>query len=124
MPDDVAAALELPPGSRMRHVRALHMAGGTPFCIEDRWLNPQLAGAEEADFAIVSANEWLVRNVAFSAGTIAFLALAADPEMSMLLRCRQGDALFAIERTTRSASAPITFVRLIYAPGHRMEARL
>lgn len=100
------------------------MAGGTAFCIEDRWLNPQLAGAEEANFSIVSANEWLVRNVAFSAGTIAFLALAADPEMSMLLGCRQGDALLAIERTTRSASAPITFVRLIYAPGHRMEARL
>jgi GntR family transcriptional regulator, histidine utilization repressor len=123
-PDEVAAALRLGAGQRFLHLRALHTADGAPFCFEDRWLNPATPGAERADFETVSANEWLVREVAFSGGGIAFLALPADEGLAGLLGCAVGEALFAVERTTRAGALPITFVRLPYAPGYRMDTSI
>lgn len=121
---DARAALDLPGDAPLRHVTALHLANGQPFCLEDRWLNPDLVKIGEVAFDELSANEWLVRNLAYSGGSIGFLALAADRDLAKRLGCAEGTALFGIERTTRNPSAPITFVRLIYAPGYRMEATL
>ncbi len=123
-PAAVSAALGWPAGRPLRHVTALHLADDRPFCLEDRWLNPVIVPADRAGFGSVSANEWLVRNIAYSGGTIGFLARPADAEAARWLGCPEGAALLAIERTTRSEAAPITFVRLTYAPGHRVDATL
>jgi GntR family transcriptional regulator, histidine utilization repressor len=123
-PPEARATLDWPAGPPMRHVLALHLADDRPFCLEDRWLNPAIAPPGQADFATVSANEWLVRNVPYSAGTIGFTARPADAQAARWLDCAEGDALLAIERTTRTEAAPITFVRLTYAPGHRVDATL
>jgi GntR family transcriptional regulator, histidine utilization repressor len=123
-PAEVLAALDLPHDTTWRHVTALHLADDLPFCVEDRWLDPQLVKLEQVRFDRLSANEWLVRNVAYSDGTISFLALSADRKAARQLDCAVGAALFAIERSTRNVAAPITFVRLTYAPGYRMEATL
>jgi GntR family transcriptional regulator, histidine utilization repressor len=111
-------------GCPMRHVTALHLANGRPYCLEDRWLNPHIAPPGDVGFETVSANEWLVRNLSHSGGTIGFLAESADTATAARLDCPPGAALFVIERSTRTEAAPITFVRLIYAPGHRMDATL
>jgi GntR family histidine utilization transcriptional repressor len=122
-PAPVRAALRMPGPAQMRRVTALHLADGAPFCLEDRWLEPQVAPPGVA-FEAISANEWLVRNVPYSGGTIAFLARPADASAAEALGCAAGDALLAVERTTFREDAPITFVRLTYAPGHRVEAVL
>ncbi len=120
-PVEVAGALRLGAGQEFLHLRALHTADGVPFCFEDRWLNPVTPGVGDADFAAISANEWLVREVAFSGGGIAFFALRADRVLAGVLGCEAGEALFGVERTTWAGSMPITAVRLTYAPGYRMD---
>ncbi len=105
----------------MRHVVALHTADGAPFCLEDRWLAPRIA--EGIRFDTLSANEWLVGNVSFAEGTLAFHAIAADDALVRALACAPGAALLALDRETRDL-APITWVRLVYAPGYRMETGL
>ena len=77
-------------------------------------------GIEAADFSVISPNEWLVQNTAFSGGDIAFSARPADPAQAEALGCRAGDALFVITRSTWAGAAPITAVTLAYAPGHAL----
>ena len=115
-----AIAGDMGPGP-LRHVRALHVADGAPYCLEDRWLAPHVA--EGVSFATVSANEWLVGHVSYSEASLAFAALSADAELADALGCASGAPLLTLERSTRS-DTPITWVRLIYAPGHRVEAGL
>ena len=103
----------------LRHVQALHLAEGAPFCLEDRWLNPAVAPG--VTFEHLSANEWLVGNVSYAEASLTFAALPADAPMAGALRCAEGAALLVLERATRG-EAPITWVRLVYAPGHRVEA--
>lgn len=120
-PESVCEALKFGSRMQLRRVTALHLADGQPFCVEDRWLNPAFAPPGEADFAEVSANEWLVRHVTYSTGTLAFYARPANTALVRLLRCAHGASLFAIDRTTFDDGTPITSVTLSYAPGYRME---
>jgi GntR family histidine utilization transcriptional repressor len=119
-PGAVTGALPLPKGSPMLHLTALHSANDAPFCLEDRWINPEVPGLGQADFATLSANEWLVQNVAFSRGDIAFGAVAADDTLAKALNCPPGTALLTVTRQTWSGAQPITHVTLVYGPGHRM----
>jgi len=118
-PAPVRTALKLGGPVTLRQVRALHLADGRPFCLEERWVNPSFAGPE-VRFDDVSANEWLVRNLPFSGGDFSFYATLADAGLAALLDCNEGAALFAIDRTTFSDAQPITAVTLTYAPGYRM----
>jgi GntR family transcriptional regulator, histidine utilization repressor len=127
-PAEVRAALDWPEfnrpeGAPMRRVLALHLADGSPFCLEDRWLNPRIA-PPDVRFDALSANEWLVRTVPWTSGRIGFLAREAGAQAARWLGCPVGAALLAVERITRTERAPITFVRLSYAPGHRVDATL
>ncbi len=123
LPLPVRTALKLPSDTQWRAVRALHLAEGVPFCLEARWINPALVGADVL-FDTMSANEWLVRNLAYSGGDFILYATPADVELSKLLQCPQGAALFAIDRTTFSEQHPITAVTLTYAPGYRMMSQV
>lgn len=119
------AQMRLAPGTPLLQVTALHLADGAPFCLESRWINP--AAAPEvltADLGTISANEWLVRNTAFSGGDIEFSAVAADTATASLLACAAGAALFQVQRTTWAGADPITAVRLTYAPGYRMRTAI
>lgn len=119
-PDDICAALNLP--APLRHIRALHLADGQPFCLEDRWLNPAIAA--DIRFDTLSANEWLVRHIPVSGGDFSFFAAPANAEQADSLSCAQGAALFSIARTTFSDDEAITAVTLSYAPGFRMVTAL
>lgn len=119
LPQPVRSSLKIANAARWRAVRALHLADDAPFCLESRWINPALVG-EDVQFDTISANEWLVRNLAYSGGDFIFYARSADGELSELLECAPGSALFAIDRTTFSEQHPITGVTLTYAPGYKM----
>lgn len=122
LPGAVAAALDVAPGAPWRHVVALHLADGAPYCVEDRWLDPAAAPAAVL-FEAQSANEWLVRTLAYARGSFAFAAVAADAATAAHLACAPGAALLALERATFAADGrAITQVRLLHAPGHRVEA--
>lgn len=117
--------LRAPADTAFLHLQAVHLADGMPYAFEDRWINLEtLPRARSVDFAQVSANEWLVGNVPFEAGDISFSAVDASRDEAMALQCEEGQALFMIERTTRSARGSITAVRIVFAPGHQIHTEI
>ncbi len=119
-PVPIAARLGLPEGQPMRYLETLHLAGGRPFLLETRWLNPAVLPDPPPDFAAVSANEWLVTHVSLVSGDIAFTAEPATPREAEVMGLAPGTALLIAERTTQGVAGPVTFVRLAHAPGHRV----
>jgi GntR family histidine utilization transcriptional repressor len=120
-PAGMAGRLDLAAGTRMLHVKALHLADGRPHAFEDRWINLAAVPAiREVDLARVSANEWLVNNAALTRGDVTFSAEAAAAEPAAILDVAPGAPLFVVERTTWTHAAPITVVKLHHAPGYRM----
>ncbi|OYX19350.1 MAG: GntR family transcriptional regulator [Rhodobacterales bacterium 32-66-9] len=120
-PVPVTARLGLPEGQKMRYLETLHLAGGRPFVLETRWLNPAILPADPPDFALVSANEWLVTHVSLVSGDIAFTAEPASPREAEVMGVAPGTALLVAERTTHGTGGPVTLVRLAHAPGHRVQ---
>lgn len=124
-PPDVRAIMQTAPDRPLLHVEALHLADGRPYAVENRWLDTEaVPEAATADFFVQSPNEWLVQNVPFEGGDIAFSARAAGGPEASALDCPEGSALFLIERTTWRAGRVLTTVRITYAPGHRLHTRL
>jgi GntR family histidine utilization transcriptional repressor len=125
LPLGVALRMGAAEGAAMLLLETLHLAGGRPFAHEVRWLNPMvLPGGVIPDFDRVSANEWLVQNVAYTTGDIAFSAEAASPAEAAALGLVAGAPVFVTERMTWAAEAPITFVRLLHGPGYRLRTML
>lgn len=119
-PVPLTARLGLPEGTRMRYLETLHLAGGRPYVLESRWLNPAALPTPAPDFATVSANEWLVTHISLVSGDIAFTAEPAGPREAEVLGVSPGTALLVAERTTHGTAGPVTLVRLAHAPGHRV----
>ena len=119
-PVPVTARLGLPEGQPMRYLETLHQAGGRPFVLETRWLNPAVLPLPLPDFASVSVNEWLVTHVSLVSGDIAFLAEPASAQEAVMMGVAPGAALLVAERTTQGTGGPVTWVRLAHAPGHRV----
>jgi GntR family histidine utilization transcriptional repressor len=124
LPAPVAQKLGVEAGRAMLWLETLHLADGRAFVFETRWLNPEVLPTSLPDFAAVSVNEWLVSNLGYTLGDIAFTAEPADEREAVVLRVAQGAALFVTERCTWSAQDPITFVRLAHAPGYRLQTLL
>lgn len=120
-PVPVTARLGLPEGTPMRCLETLHLAGGRPFVLETRWLNPAVLPSPPPDFARVSVNEWLVTHVSLVSGDIAFTAEPASPREAEVMGTAPGTALLVAERTTHGMTGPVTWVRLAHAPGHRVQ---
>lgn len=124
-PDTVRAAMKTREGRPLLHVRGLHLGDDAPYVYEDRWIDPSVvpAAASEA-FDRISANEWLLLHAPYTHGEIAFSAEPARAQDAAILNCTELSALFAIDRVTWDGAAAVTQVRLLYAPGHRMQTRL
>ncbi|MBA3910668.1 MAG: GntR family transcriptional regulator [Rhodobacter sp.] len=120
-PVPVTARLGLPEAAPMRFLETLHLAGGRPYVLESRWLNPAVLPHPAPDFARESANEWLVTHVSLVSGDIAFTAEPASPREAEVLGVPPGTALLVAERTTQGTAGPVTLVRLAHAPGHRVQ---
>ncbi len=120
VPMAVCSKLGLVQGAEWLHLRSLHLADGVAFLYEDRWLNRGVLHDPAPDFAGISANEWLVSHVSYARGDIAFSAANAGVGEAEMLGVPIGAALFITERGTWGDTAPITWVRLAYAPGYRL----
>lgn len=123
LPGDVAGRMGLALGQPLRHLVTLHRADGQPHALEDRWLNMAALPAAP-DFSGLSVNEWLVANVAFQGGDLAFLAAPAGQPEAMALSVPVGAALMVTERVTFGPMGAITHVRLWHRPGYRVETTL
>ena len=120
-PPDVRARMGTAPGQDILHLRTLYTADGAPYVYEDRWINPDAVPAVASEtFAVLSPNEWLVRNVPFEGGDFTFSAITSTVAEAGVLSCREGQGLFCIDRTTRTSGVVITSVRLVFHPGYRM----
>lgn len=123
-PDWLRARLNLDTTTEVLHLVCMHFADGSPYQFEDRWINlGLLPEAREANFSTVGPNEWLVAAVPFSDAEISFSAATADQTLANHLGCSPGDALFQLERSTWWQDQAVTYVRLVYRPGHRMTTR-
>jgi GntR family histidine utilization transcriptional repressor len=124
-PPQVQARLGTPPGANLLHLVGLHLANGRAHALEDRWIDTEaLPAAAETDFGRISPNEWLVRNVPFEGGDIAFSAAPASAPEAEALGCAPGAPVFVTERTTWHGTRRLTTVRLLFAPGYRLHTQL
>jgi GntR family transcriptional regulator, histidine utilization repressor len=124
-PEIVRARLGLGGNAPALHVRCLHLADRAPYQVEDRWINlDAVPAARGADFASVSPNEWLVEHAPFTEAEFTFLAAAANAEEAALMGLGEGAPVFVGERVTWLKDKPITLVRMVHPPAHRMVTRL
>ncbi|WP_173934498.1 GntR family transcriptional regulator [Chelativorans sp. Marseille-P2723] len=124
-PELVRARLGLAEETPCLHVRCLHLADRTPYQFEERWINLEaVPKAREADFNATSPNEWLVENAPFTEAEFTFCAAAAGPEEAALLQLNEAAPVFVGERITWLGERPITLVRMMHPPSHRMVTRL
>jgi GntR family histidine utilization transcriptional repressor len=124
-PETARARLSIEPGMEALHLRCLHFADGSPYQLEDRWINlDAVPGAWMESFEKIGPNEWLVREKPLSEAEHTFLATNAGEDEAALLGLASHDALFVIERRTWLADQTITWVKLIH-PGasFRMTSR-
>ncbi|THH38202.1 UTRA domain-containing protein [Aliishimia ponticola] len=123
-PRSVMATFELTEPRPMLRVEALHLSDGRPYIFEDRWISldtvPEMI---DLDLTTQSANEWLVLNKPYNRCDLRFYAISADAQLAEVLDTAPGAALFVIERTTWTDSAPITTVKAITAPGYQLLTR-
>ncbi|QIB67087.1 GntR family transcriptional regulator [Kineobactrum salinum] len=124
-PTALREQLGLPAGTKMQHLRTLHLADGCPHVYEDRWLNPErLPALTEVDLRQLSINEWLVENVPFTRGDFSFAACSASADVAALLDCAPATALLLVQRSTWQHDAVITAVQLYYRPGYCIRTQL
>lgn len=114
-------ALGLAPGADTLRIEALHLADGRPYVHENRWINlAAMPLARTADFAMMSANEWLLRHAPFAHGTLDYSAEATGEAAAPHMGCPPQAPAMVLERATFGPDHPITWVRLTYAPGYRL----
>ena len=123
-PDWLRARLQLPLHGKALHLVCMHFADGVPYEHEDRWINlTALPKAEHADFSNLGPSEWLLSTIPFSEVEISLSAGLADQRLTDYLACAIGDPVFTVERSTWWEGQAVTYVRLTYAPGHRLTTR-
>lgn len=124
-PAEISTTMRTAAHAPLLHLRALHLADGAPYALEDRWINTAVvAGALSEPFDTISANEWLLRHAPYTHGEIAFSASAATAADAAAIGCALHSALFTIDRLTWDDAASVTKVRLVFGPGHQMRTRL
>lgn len=124
-PAAIAKSLHLPVGTHALHLQTIHLASGSPYAFEDRWVNfKAVPGIMDAPLDEISANEWLVRYAPYSSGEVSFSATSAGEREARLLETWTGSALFLIERTTWLGDAYITNMKLYHKPGYKMRTNI
>jgi GntR family transcriptional regulator, histidine utilization repressor len=108
-------------GGAVLALECRHMAGGMPFCLEDRIIDlERVNGAGVADFAREAPGPWLLARVPWSSAEHRISAVGADAHAARLLGLEPGSACLAVERRTWLDGAPLTHVRLLW-PAERHE---
>nr|WP_321464244.1 GntR family transcriptional regulator [uncultured Cohaesibacter sp.] len=121
LPAFLAGAFRVSEATPLLYTETVHFSDNRPFIYEERFTSlTAVPDFEKADLLAETANEWLVQNAPYSGGDASFFAVSADAKLARAFDVAIGEALFATERSTWLAEAPITHVRLVYCPGYRM----
>lgn len=114
-----AAAFDVKKGTGLIEVRGLHLAGGEPFCLEERLINlDTVPEAGDATFADGPSGAWLLKQVPWSTAEHKIFAVNASTETARQLHIAARAACLLIQRRTWSEAGPVTFVRFTY-PGDK-----
>jgi len=114
-----SAAMRLPRGAAVFHVRLVHLESGVPIQLEDRHVNPALAPDLMArDFTQVTPSFVLFEHAPLTEAEQVIEAVLATPEQARLLDVAEGSALLMVSRRTVSQGAVASVARL-YHPGTR-----
>ena len=114
-----SAAMRLPRGTAVFHVRLVHLESGVPIQLEDRHVNPALAPDLMArDFTQVTPSFVLFEHAPLTEAEQVIEAVLATPEQARLLDVADGSALLMVSRRTVSQGAVASVARL-YHPGTR-----
>ncbi|MGB1388650.1 MAG: GntR family transcriptional regulator [Paracoccaceae bacterium] len=106
-------------------VETLYFADGAPYAYEDRWLwLPGAPGFESEDLSAQSPNEWLVQYAPFSHGTLTYSAEPVSEQAAGYLGCAAGTPVMVLDRCTFGPDHPVTAVRVMHAPGHRVRLEI
>lgn len=120
-PSIIRHRLDLAVETKALRVATMHLAGGRPYALDDRWINlATVPDAASVDFAVISPNEWLVQNAPYTHGDIAITADEASATEADQLGANAGDAILVLERSTWRDHLSITTTRLAFTPGHRL----
>ncbi|KAA0969397.1 UTRA domain-containing protein [Aureimonas fodinaquatilis] len=120
-----ATRMGINPGEKLLHIACLHYADDVPYQYEDRLINlATVPRAEHEGFESVGPNEWLVNEAPFSRADFTFLAAAASEKEARLLNIAPGQPVFVGERLTWLLAKPITYVRMVHPPSHRLHTKL
>ncbi|TQE99261.1 MAG: UTRA domain-containing protein [Spiribacter salinus] len=124
-PPDIRAQMGLTHATELLHLQSLHLADGTPYIYEDRWINPQGApGILNVDLETISANKWLVQNISYTHGALTLSAEQASRTVSQYLQCAQNESVFTMHRHTWTNDITITIVTQSYRPKHKIRIDL
>jgi GntR family histidine utilization transcriptional repressor len=114
-----AAAIGVPAGSKVVHIRCLHRMNDVPNAYEDRVISlASVPAAEGESFRGVPPGTWLLRNVPWTQAEHIFRARNAGVRLSTVLQLKEGAACLVLERRTWHQGALVTEVTLTY-PGDR-----
>lgn len=111
--------LDVAAGAPLLEVVCVHMAGGRPFCLEQRLINlTTVPDAAEAEFTNMPPSQWLLSRIPWTSAEHRIHAAAASADDAAVLQIGEATACLVVERRTWSGSGPVTHVRLTY-PGDR-----
>jgi GntR family transcriptional regulator, histidine utilization repressor len=117
--------LNLPSPARFLALTCRHVAGATPFCLEERLINlDAVPQARSADFVAEAPGVWLLSHVPWTVAEHHIKAVGVRGETATLLGLEPGTACLVVERQTWRGDQMVTAVRFSY-PGdrHQLVAR-
>ena len=118
---DVAAQMELPAGSQVYYLRAVHHQDGQPIQLESRYVNPAaMPGFIDQDFTGMTATAYLLQQFKPDEMEHRVRAVIPDQAVRELLALPIEEPCLQLTRRTWSNGQVVTYVTLTY-PGDRYE---
>jgi len=116
---DLTQEFELARSRHVFHSVMLHMEGGKPVQIEERFVNPDFAPKYlEQDFSQITTFEYLQSCTPVTEVEHIICALRPDDDQRQQLRLRDGEPCLVLKRRTWSGDAIVTVNRFIYPGEH------
>ncbi|RRJ83625.1 histidine utilization repressor [Aestuariirhabdus litorea] len=119
--DEMALALDLPPGSELFRSVIVHLDNEVPVQWEERYTNPALAPDYlQQDFSLTTPNRYLSQVAPLAGGEHTVEAVLATEEQARALEVAQPEACLLIKRRTWSSQGVVSYARLLH-PGSRYQ---
>lgn len=113
-------------GAQLIELRSLFSADGTPYCCEERWIDPQFAeNLDEDTLRGVCAEEWLDSHASLNHGNMSVSATSTvqlEPFVGDSLAVPRGAPVLQIERVSWSDATAVTLARQYFPQGHALQS--